>query len=126
MREFFQKICNDFRFSIFFGRAGPQHARNEISGSSRSVCCQIFSSVRPLALKKRPKNENRKHLQHVDKTRYKTINIVFSKELRIFGDHHHILYRKLFHIDLLSALYDRKWSCACTYMCVPMYICSFM
>ena len=51
-----------FCFSVFFkifGRAGPRHASNEMSGSSRSARRQIFSFVRPLALKKMQKNENR-------------------------------------------------------------------
>ena len=53
-----------FRFFIFckvFGHAGPQHAWNEMSATSRSARRQIFSFVRPLALKKTPKNENRKN-----------------------------------------------------------------
>ena len=36
----------------FLGRAGPQHASNEMPGSSRSVPSQIFSSAYRLVAKK--------------------------------------------------------------------------
>ena len=36
------------RFDTYFGQVGPKHASGEMSGSSRSVCCQSFSLVRSL------------------------------------------------------------------------------
>ena len=36
----------------------PRHAWNEMSGSSRSICCQIFSSVQRLEVDKTSKKRN--------------------------------------------------------------------
>ena len=55
--------CINFRFVKLLGHNGPKHASNEMSGRSRSVGCQSFSSVRPLALKKTAKNESQRKIR---------------------------------------------------------------
>ena len=44
-------------FKVFWP-CGRPHAQNKKSGTSRSLCCQIFSSVRRLELKKTKKKKN--------------------------------------------------------------------
>ena len=58
-------------FKVFWP-CGRPHAQNKKSGTSRSLCCQIFSSVRRLELKKTKKNENcgnRQNIHKIDKNR---------------------------------------------------------
>ena len=49
----------------------------------------------------------------------KSIYIDKPDELRVYRHYRRIRHEKLTHIDLLSNLYDRKWSCTCTCICVP-------
>ena len=75
--RFFLKLLKQIRkFSIHtpfrspFGHASPAtkyQPRNEISGSSRSACCQSFSSVRCLASQKMLKDENHENHKNIDK-----------------------------------------------------------
>ena len=55
-------------FKVFWP-CGRPHAQNKKSGTSRSLCCQIFSLVRRLELKKTKKNENCGNGQNICKNR---------------------------------------------------------
>ena len=47
----------------FFRPCWPSTCANEMSGSSRSVCYQSFSSIRRLAAARMPQNHNHEYLQ---------------------------------------------------------------
>ena len=55
-------------FKVFWPCARP-HAQNKKSRRSRSLSCQIFSSVRRLELKKTKKNKNCGNRQNIGKNR---------------------------------------------------------
>ena len=62
-----KKFCAMF-FQSFLAMGEP-HAQNKKSGRSKSLCYQIFSSVRRLELKKTKKNENYGNRQNIGKNR---------------------------------------------------------
>ena len=68
--KFFRSFCE-----VFSPRGRP-HAQNKKSGRSRSLCCQIFSSVRRLELKKVLKNKSCGKRQTIDKRSIKIADFV--------------------------------------------------
>ena len=92
-------------FKIFWP-CGRPHAQNKKSGTSRSLCCQIFSSVRRLELKKTKKTkiaETVKISVKIDKNRrFRQV----LEDLGLIRIHSDVPHDFLLQIHLKSTLYD--------------------